>query len=451
MTFTVTVSSSAIAAGPLEEGGDAAAAQLALRFRRVAPGGEAVPVGQRQALVEDLREAAAVVDLCHRVGVGHLLGPDHVAPPQRRRILAQPARRGVHQPLDDVDRLGPAGAAVGAGGSGVGHHRGEAQVDQRDIVDAGRDPGADQQLDRDADVRRVAADVGDAAHAQRQHLALRVERQLGTARDVAAVDRGQELLDPLGAPLDRALERPRRPSDGDVLGVGTGLHAEAAADVADKHPHPPGAQARQRVRDRVAHAGGHLAAQANHQPPGAFLDRGVDAARLERARRQPLVVDVDDDVVGRGCERRRRLRGIAVAHLGGDVVGRGVAQLWRAGLQRVERFGHRWQLFIVDEDRVGGGARGLARLGDDQRHGLADEAHAIVRQRAQRRRRGGAAVRAREPGRPRHRLDARGDQIGAGVHRQHAGHGAGAVDVDRFQHRMGTGRAHERGMRLPGQ
>jgi hypothetical protein len=266
---------------------------------------------------------------------------------------------------------------------------------------------------------------------------LRIERQLGTARDIAAVDRGQELLDPLGAPLDRALERPRRPGDGDVLGVGTGLHAEATADVADKDTHLPGAQARQRVGDRAAHAGGQLAAQANHQPAGAFLDRGVDAARLERARRQALVVDVDDDVVGRGCERRGRLHGIAVAHLGGDIVGRGIAQLRRAGPQRVEGFGHRRQFCIVDEDRVGGGARGFARIGDDQRHGLADEAHAVVRQCAQRCRRGGAAVRAREPGRSRHRLDARGDQVGAGVYRQHTGHGAGTVDVDRFQHRMG--------------
>jgi hypothetical protein len=112
------------------------------------------------------------------------------------------------------------------------------------------------------------------------------------------------------------------------------------------------------------------------------------------------IVDVDDDVVCRGCERRGRLHGVAVAHLGGDVVGRGVAQPWRAGPQRVERFGHRRQLFIVDEDRVGGGARGLACLGDDQRHGLADEAHTVVRQRAQRCRRGGAAVRAREPAGP---------------------------------------------------
>ena len=81
-------------------------------LRLLAARGEAVPVGERQALVHDLLERAAVVGLAHRVRVGHLLGPDQVAPAQLRRIHLHLARRRVHQPLDQVDRLGPAGAAV---------------------------------------------------------------------------------------------------------------------------------------------------------------------------------------------------------------------------------------------------------------------------------------------------------------------------------------------------
>ena len=104
---------------------------------------------------------AAVVGLAHRVLVGHLLGADQVAPAQRRRIHLHLARRRVHQPLDQVDRLGPAGAAVRAGRRGVGEHGGEVQVDRRQVVDAGRDPRADQQLDRDAGRRGVGADVGE--------------------------------------------------------------------------------------------------------------------------------------------------------------------------------------------------------------------------------------------------------------------------------------------------
>src|SRR6185436_12411240 len=45
-----------IAAGPFEERGDAAAAQQAARLRLGATRGEAVPVGEREALVEDLLE-----------------------------------------------------------------------------------------------------------------------------------------------------------------------------------------------------------------------------------------------------------------------------------------------------------------------------------------------------------------------------------------------------------
>jgi hypothetical protein len=59
------------------------AAQLAARLRRLAARRVAAPVGEREALVEDLLERAAVVGLAHRVLVGHLLGPDHVAAAQR--------------------------------------------------------------------------------------------------------------------------------------------------------------------------------------------------------------------------------------------------------------------------------------------------------------------------------------------------------------------------------
>ena len=54
-----------------------------------AAGLEAVPVGQRQALVQHAGELADVVDHAHLVGVGHLLGADHVlAPAQLGRVDA---------------------------------------------------------------------------------------------------------------------------------------------------------------------------------------------------------------------------------------------------------------------------------------------------------------------------------------------------------------------------
>src|SRR5690606_34807044 len=120
-------------AGPFQEGGQAAAAQPAAGAGFGLARGEAVPVGQRQRLVHDRLEAAAVVGLAHRVAVGHLLGADHVAPAQLGAVDAGLRGGRVHQPLDDVDVLGPAGAAVGAGGRAVGEHGAQVEVDDRDV------------------------------------------------------------------------------------------------------------------------------------------------------------------------------------------------------------------------------------------------------------------------------------------------------------------------------
>src|SRR5664280_2184648 len=112
-----------VAAGPFQKRGDAAATQQAARFALAPPRRKAVPVGERQALVENFLEAAAVVGLGQRVLVRHLRRRDHVAAAQLGRVEPELARRRIHQALDDVDRLGPAGAAVGAGRRRVRQHR----------------------------------------------------------------------------------------------------------------------------------------------------------------------------------------------------------------------------------------------------------------------------------------------------------------------------------------
>ena len=52
--------------------------------------------------------------------VGELLARDEVPAPQLDRVEPEVARRPVHQPLDDVDRLRPPGAAIGVDRRGVG-------------------------------------------------------------------------------------------------------------------------------------------------------------------------------------------------------------------------------------------------------------------------------------------------------------------------------------------
>ena len=72
--------------------------------------------------------------------------------------------------------------------------------------------------------------------------------------------RRQKFLDPLGAPLDRPLEFARAPRDHGVLGIQAGLHAEAAANVADHDAHFFQRDPQHFAGERVAKAGRHLAA-----------------------------------------------------------------------------------------------------------------------------------------------------------------------------------------------
>ena len=161
------------------------------------------PVGELQSLIEDLLEAARIVGLRHGVLVGHLLGPDHVDAAHFSRIHLHLAGCRIEQAFDDVDRLGASSAAVGAGRRGIGQVGGDFEIDYRNVIDAGRDPRSDQQLDRHARAGAIGADVGLRAGAQCQHATLVIKRQFGFGLDIAAMVGSQKLFSALGSPFDR--------------------------------------------------------------------------------------------------------------------------------------------------------------------------------------------------------------------------------------------------------
>ena len=112
-----------VAAGPLEEGGDAQAAQLAARLalRRAAPRSRSsrpAPAPGPSRARSGRRRRSGPSGCVYGICSGRMK--------LRRRscdaVDAGLARGLVHQPLDGEDRLGPAGAAVGAGRRGVGQH-----------------------------------------------------------------------------------------------------------------------------------------------------------------------------------------------------------------------------------------------------------------------------------------------------------------------------------------
>ena len=107
--------------------GESPAAQPAAPFRLRPAHRESVPVREVDRHVEALRVISAVVDHPGGVAVGHLGGRNEIPPAQLHRIDAELPGRGLDQPFDGEDHLGPPGAAVGVGRRGVGKDRARAQ------------------------------------------------------------------------------------------------------------------------------------------------------------------------------------------------------------------------------------------------------------------------------------------------------------------------------------
>ena len=158
----------------------------------------------------DLGAAAGRAET-RRVLVRELVGRDEVAPADLRPVHADLRREQVHRPLDDVGRLGPAGAAVGVDERGVRVDAGHLGVDVRDLVAARQDAGVERRGDARADRREAAAEVGERLDAETGHLAVALAGDLEVRDVVAAVDGRLVVLaaalDPLHRPAADRLAR----------------------------------------------------------------------------------------------------------------------------------------------------------------------------------------------------------------------------------------------------
>ncbi len=406
------------------------------------------PVRECHALVHHRFEVPRVVGLAHRVPVRHLRGPHHVAPAQLHRVHADLPRGGVHQPLDGVDRLGPAGSAVRAGRRRVGEHAFDVHLDGVNVVHAGGHPRPDHELDDGARRRRVSAEVGERMHAQGEDPAVLVQRQRRLAREIAAMRGRQEFLHPLGGPLHGPLQVPCAIRGEDVLAVERRLHPEAAAHVADQHAHFLGRDAEHFAAHFVADARGRLAAHPQCQAVGGRVEDRQRRPRLDRRRYQALVDDVERHDVGRSSDRQRGGFGIAVTMLARDVAGRlrpHQRRAWRNGVLHVDD--HRQRL-VVDLQRLRRVTRLLARFGNDGDNGFADVACRAYGERVLRWRRGRRAVAPPEVGRLHQRLHARGHEVVTGHVQQHARHPGQGGRIDRLDPSVRIRRADKDEVRL---
>ncbi len=140
---------------------------------------------------------------------------------------------------------------------------------------------------------------------------------------------------------------------------------------------------------------------------------------------------------------KRLLDRLAVAALEavGQIAGRLVPQQRRAGGERRRGIDDGGQRTVRDRDLLGGVARLLAGVGDDERDRIADMPHPVASQRRARRhdhRRDGRDL--RDAGQ---RADPVGVEIGGGEDAAHARHRARRVGVDAVDQRMRVRRAQD--------
>ena len=297
-------------------------------------------VGHGERQIHVLFELAAIIGEGEAGLERHRLGRDDVAAPDLDRIEAGFGGREIDHALDDVGRLRPAVAAVGAHRMRVGEDRRHVHMDGRRAIDAGQGAEIGDRRALSAALQ-IGADIGDVRHPEAEEPPLLVEGELGLGDEIAPLCVGQERFRAGARPFHRTAGDFRcQQHQGDLV-VDRRLHAEAAADVAGDDAHL--------VLRHLQHGGGELGAEVMGALQGrvdrvAVLDGVViadRAARLHGGGGHPVDREaVAHDVLGgrEGGVRRR----LVTAEMGeADVVRAVVPDAWRAGLDGVRRGYHR--------------------------------------------------------------------------------------------------------------
>ncbi len=436
-------------AAELDIGRDRPPAQLAVLAARCAPGVKVLPMRKREALVHHALELTAVVVVMGGRVIGQRRRLDEVAAAQFDPIDARHLGRAIDQPLDQIDRFRPTGAAIDRGRRGIGEDRLRAERDRLHVIDA-RDQHQREEQRRGDGRPPIGAQRLAGPGAQRQDRPLGIEGELAVDHLVARLGIEDERLAAGRRPCHWPAEAARRPQHQHVIRIDVRFHAEAAADIGRDH-------ANLRFWD-VQHRGRKLAAQPVRVLRGAVERIAIaaevpnGAARLDRIGSDAIVLEPQrDDVLGLGEGGVGRRR---VAERDGDgavAVRAVVPDLRRARFERVLHADHRRQRLVVDDHALGGVARLCLGLRHHERDTVADAAHAI---REQHRPHGAETLGAAPVFRHEMRRDAADsvrDRIGAGQHQQHAPRRPRRRDIDVPDRGMGVRRQHRDAVALPRQ
>jgi hypothetical protein len=162
----------------------------------------AKPIRERLRLLHVPGEFAGIVALSRRGPVRHRARTDEIAPAQHIGSDAEIARGNIDQALDHVGRFRPPGTTIGIDRERVGVGRADADMADRNVVDARQHSGAEIGDERRV-AREIGAQVGDGVDLEREETRVLVECQRRGRDVVAAVCIAQKMLAASRHPFDR--------------------------------------------------------------------------------------------------------------------------------------------------------------------------------------------------------------------------------------------------------
>lgn len=429
----------------LDVAGIAHATQPALGAGGIASGGKAFHVSQFDGAVQARLVVARVIRQAHRRGIRERA--DEVAAAQFSRVDLQFARSRFHEAFDHIRCFRPPGATIRIDGRGVREDRFHLGIDGWRLVLARQQRRIQDGRHAAGKRRQIRAHVGRRMHAHGEEIALRIERQFRMRDVVAAMRIGQEGFGALGRPLDRSADLFRCPRERHVFRVQEDLRAEPAAHIRRNHAHLGFGQAQHECRHQQAFDVRVLVGDVERVAVVLARIAGVDGARLDRIRDQPVIDDVE----------LRHVRGFGKCRVGGRLVAvaPGVTGVVRhvvvdggAGGIRSGGVHHGGQFVVFDVDHLDGVLGDLHRFSHHQRDLVAHVAHLALREHRVGRLLHRRAVDAVDEPAARQAVHLVGGQIVAREHGQHARMIACRIRIDVLDAGMRIRRAQECRIRL---
>ena len=140
-------------------------------------------------------------------------------------------RGEIDKALDDVGRLGTPSPAICVDRRRIREHAVHLGMDRRNAIHARQQRPVQVGGHAGREEREIRAEIRDRAHAEAEHVAVGIERELGVSHVIASLRVGEETLTTCRRPLHRASDLLRRPREYAFLGIDEDLGAEAAADI----------------------------------------------------------------------------------------------------------------------------------------------------------------------------------------------------------------------------